>query len=203
MVVLGECDVRRAARHWVRDEVFPFFAEIGDVYGMSFMAQARLATDGPTVFTQIVTLVSELRVEQADPDTKGDLFEHGLRQIKQAGELDEFRTPRYIIRAVVEQVDPRIGETVYDPAAGTAGFLIPALSISVSRIRRRTGARQRNSRAKPSSVASGTASTGGQWRKLQTATFYRDDVDAKMSASPRWTSLCAAFPTRAFYGATY
>jgi hypothetical protein len=39
-----------------------------------------------------VTLVNELRLEQADPDTKGDLFEHVLRQIKHAGELGQFRT---------------------------------------------------------------------------------------------------------------
>ena len=93
---------------------------------MSFMAQARLAIDEPTVLTQVVTLVNELRLEQADPDTKGDLFEHVLRQIKQAGELGQFRTPRHIIRAIVDLVDPKIGETVYDPAAGTAGFLVAA-----------------------------------------------------------------------------
>ena len=49
-----------------------------------------------------------------------------LRQIKQAGELGQFRTPRHIIRAIVEMIDPKIGETVYDPAAGTAGFLVAA-----------------------------------------------------------------------------
>jgi type I restriction enzyme M protein len=81
---------------FVRDEVFPFFATVGDAFGMSFMAQARLSIDEPTVLTQIVTLVNELRLEQADPDTKGDLFEHVLRQIKQAGELGQFRTPRHI-----------------------------------------------------------------------------------------------------------
>ena len=111
---------------WVRDEVFPFFAALGDEYGMSFMAQARLAIDEPTVLAQVVSLVNELRLEHADPDTKGDLFEHVLRQIKQAGELGQFRTPRHIIRAIVALVDPRIGETVYDPAAGTAGFLVAA-----------------------------------------------------------------------------
>ena len=62
----------------------------------------------------------------ADADTKGDLFEHVLKQIKQAGELGQFRTPRHIIRAIVEIIDPKIGETVYDPAAGTAGFLVAA-----------------------------------------------------------------------------
>ena len=78
------------------------------------------------MLTQVVTLVNELRLEQADPDTKGDLFEHVLRQIKQAGELGQFRTPRHIIRAIVDLVDPKIGEMVYDPAAGTAGFLVAA-----------------------------------------------------------------------------
>src|SRR6476469_2420951 len=111
---------------WVRDEVFPFFAALGDEYGMSFIAQARLAIDEPTVLAQVVSLVNELRLDRADPDTKGELFEHVLRQIKQAGELGQFRTPRHIIRAIVELVDPKIGETVYDPAAGTAGFLVAA-----------------------------------------------------------------------------
>ena len=73
-----------------------------------------------------MTLVNELRLEHADPDSKGDLFEHVLRQISQAGELGQFRTPRHIIRAIVDLVDPRNGETVYDPAAGTAGFLVAA-----------------------------------------------------------------------------
>ena len=74
----------------------------------------------------MVNLVDGLRLDQADSDTKGDLFEHVLRQIKQAGELGQFRTPRHIIRAIVEMIDPKVGETIYDPAAGTAGFLVAA-----------------------------------------------------------------------------
>jgi type I restriction enzyme M protein len=165
---------------FVRDEVFPFFAAIGDAFGMSFMAQARLAIDEPTVLTQIVTLVNQLRLEQADPDTKGDLFEHVLRQIKQAGELGQFRTPRHIIRAIVDLVDPKIGETVYDPAAGTAGFLVAAYEHI----------RLANSTANARNVAElegknfergyGDRLSQAQWRKLQTATFYGNDVDPKM-----------------------
>jgi type I restriction enzyme M protein len=165
---------------WVRDEVFPFFAEIGDVHGMSFMAQARLAIDEPTVLTQIVTLVNELRLEQADPDTKGDLFEHVLRQIKQAGELGQFRTPRHIIRAIVNLIDPRIGETVYDPAAGTAGFLVAAYE----RIRLANSSPQGRERAefegKIFERGYGDRLSDGLWRRLRTATFYGNDVDAKM-----------------------
>ncbi len=165
---------------WVRDEVFPFFAEIGDAYGMSFMAQARLAVDEPTVLTQIVSLVNELRLEQADPDTKGDLFEHVLRQIKQAGELGQFRTPRHIIRAIVELVDPRIGETVYDPAAGTAGFLVAAYEHIRLANSSPQGRETAEFEGKTFERGFGDRLNQGQWRKLQTATFYGNDVDGKM-----------------------
>jgi type I restriction enzyme M protein len=165
---------------FVRDEVFPFFASIGDAFGMSFVAQARLVIDEPTVLTQIVTLVNELRLEQADPDTKGDLFEHVLRQIKHAGELGQFRTPRHIIRAIVELVDPKIGETVYDPAAGTAGFLVAAyehIRLANSSANGRVVA---DLEGKTFERGFGDRLNAAQWRKLQTATFYGNDVDPKM-----------------------
>lgn len=111
---------------FVRDEVFPFFADMAGSSATNFMHGARLVIDEPTVLTQVVTLVDGLRLDRADADTKGDLFEHVLKQIKQAGELGQFRTPRHIIRAIVEIIDPKIGETIYDPAAGTAGFLVAA-----------------------------------------------------------------------------
>src|SRR3989344_225994 len=71
---------------FVRDEVFPFHAEVAGRSAVNFMDGARLAIDEPTVLTQVVNLVDELRLDQADADTKGDLFEHVLKQIKQAGE---------------------------------------------------------------------------------------------------------------------
>ena len=112
----GEALVR-----WLRDEVFAFYANVAERSAMNFMDGARLGIDEPTVLTQVIDLIDQLRLDQADADTKGDLFEHVLRQIKQAGELGQFRTPRHVIRAIVRMMDPRIGETIYDPAAGTAG----------------------------------------------------------------------------------
>ena len=165
---------------WVRDEVFPFFAGIGDQYGMSFMAQARLVIDEPTVLTQVVTLVNELRLEQADPDFKGDLFEHVLRQIKQAGELGQFRTPRHIIRAIVDLVDPKIGETVYDPAAGTAGFLVAAYEHIRLANSSANGREAVQFEGKTFERGVGDKLNQTQWRQLQTATFYGNDVDPKM-----------------------
>jgi type I restriction enzyme M protein len=165
---------------WVRDEVFPFFAGVGDQYGMSFMAQARLVIDEPTVLTQVVTLVNELRLEQADPDSKGDLFEHVLRQIKQAGELGQFRTPRHIIRAIVDLVDPKIGETVYDPAAGTAGFLVAAYEHIRLSNSSTNGREAVQFEGKTFERGVGDKLNQVHWRQLQTATFYGNDVDPKM-----------------------
>ena len=112
--------------NWVREEVFAFHAELAAGGVTDFMDGARLTIDEPTVLTQVVSQLNDLHLDRVDADTKGDLFEHVLRQIRQAGELGQFRTPRHVIRALVRLVDPRIGETIYDPAAGTAGFLVGA-----------------------------------------------------------------------------
>ncbi|WP_153163723.1 class I SAM-dependent DNA methyltransferase [Zoogloea sp. 1C4] len=171
----GEALVR-----FVRDEVFPFFAELGQRTAHNFMDGARLTIDEPTVFTQVVSLVDGLRLDQSDADTKGDLFEHVLRQIRQAGELGQFRTPRHIIRAIVEMIDPQLGETIYDPAAGTAGFLVAAYNhlrlahSSPAAIHEDEvdGKRQRR--------GYGDRLSGPEVARLQTGTFYGNDVDPKM-----------------------
>lgn len=171
----GEALVR-----FVRDEVFAFFAEMGESAAHNFMHGARLSIDEPTVLTQVVNLVDGLRLDQSDSDTKGDLFEHVLRQIKQAGELGQFRTPRHIIRAIVAMVDPKVGETIYDPAVGTAGFLVAAYN------------HMRLAHSSPSAVVEaeqdgkvqrrglGDKLSKAQVSALQTATFFGNDVDPKM-----------------------
>lgn len=144
------------------------------------MDGARLGIDEPTVLTQIIGLIDNLRLDQADADTKGDLFEYVLKQIKQAGELGQFRTPRHIIRAIVEMVDPKIGETIYDPAAGTAGFLVAAYNHI------------RLANSSPNAIEEvdmdGKAVKRGWGDKLNSSqnsllggnTFYGNDVDPKM-----------------------
>jgi type I restriction enzyme M protein len=174
-VLSGENLVRFA-----RDEVFPFYTDIAGEAATNFMARARLGIDDPTVLTQVVHLVDNLRLDEADADSKGDLFEYVLKQIRQAGELGQFRTPRHIIRAIVQMVDPKIGETVYDPAAGTAGFLVAAydhirlansseyaiqeVEIDGKRMRRGYGDRLSQT----------------MHDMLATSTFFGNDVDARM-----------------------
>jgi len=165
---------------FVRDEVFPFYSEISEAAAHDFMRGARLGIDDPTVLTQVVRLVGELRLDQADADTKGDLFEHVLRQMKQAGELGQFRTPRHVIRTIVEMIDPRVGETIYDPAAGTAGFLVAAYN------------HMRLAHSSPGTIVEaeldgkihrrglGDLLTEEQQAVIQRGTFFGNDVDPKM-----------------------
>ena len=171
----GEALVR-----FLRDEVFAFFAEMGEAAAHNFMDGARLAIIDPTVLTQVVNLVDGLRLDAADSDTKGDLFEHVLRQIRQAGELGQFRTPRHVIRAIVEILDPKVGETIYDPAAGTAGFLVAAYN-HIRLINSSPNAIQEvELDGKMQKRGLGDQLSAAQTAALQSATFYGNDVDPKM-----------------------
>ncbi len=165
---------------FLRDEVFPFFADVADGSAVNFMHGARLVIDEPTVLTQVVTLVDGLRLDRSDADTKGDLFEHVLRQIKQAGELGQFRTPRHIIRAIVEIIDPKIGETIYDPAAGTAGFLVAAYNHIRLASSSPGGIQHVEFDGKMQTRGLGDQLSAAQMSVLQSKTFFGNDVDPKM-----------------------
>jgi len=165
---------------FVRDEVFPFFIEVAERSAFNFMNGARLSIDEPTVLTQVVNLVDGLHLDQADADTKGDLFEHVLRQIKQAGELGQFRTPRHVIRAIVDMLDPKIGETIYDPAAGTAGFLAAAFNHIRLANSSPSGIHEDEAEGKLQKRGIGDKLSAAQVSVLQNSTFYGNDVDPKM-----------------------
>jgi type I restriction enzyme M protein len=165
---------------FVRDEVFPFFTEVADRSAVNFMHGARLVIDEPTVLAQVVTLVDGLHLDRSDADTKGDLFEHVLKQIKQAGELGQFRTPRHVIRAIVEIVDPKIGEAIYDPAAGTAGFLAAAYNHIRLANSSPGGIQIVEVDGKQQTRGLGDKLSAAQVSALQNRTFFGNDVDPKM-----------------------
>jgi len=166
--------------NWVREEVFPFHAELAAGGVTDFMDGARLVIDEPTVLTQVVSQLSDLRLDRVDADTKGDLFEHVLRQIRKAGELGQFRTPRHVIRALVRLVDPRIGETIYDPAAGTAGFLAAAWDHIRLANSSPDGIEEVKADGKTVQRGLGDMLSRGAVKQLREATFYGADVDPQM-----------------------
>ena len=165
---------------FVREEVFPFYAEITFETANDFLRDARLVIDEPVVLKQVLTLIDQLRLDAADSDTKGDLFEHILGQIKQAGELGQFRTPRHIIRIIVEMVNPQIGETIYDAAAGTAGFLVAAYNHIRLQHSSNYGIEEVEVDGKTTKRGVGDKLSKKEHGVLRTQTFYGNDVDGTM-----------------------
>ena len=166
--------------NWVREEVFPFHAELAANGVTDFMDGARLVIDEPTVLTQVVSQLNDLHLDRVDADTKGDLFEHVLRQIRQAGELGQFRTPRHVIRVLVSLVDPRLGETVYDPAAGTAGFLVGAWDHIRLTNSSAAGIEEIDAEGKRVRRGLGDRLNRDAAQRLRESTFYGADVDPQM-----------------------
>src|SRR5439155_19366904 len=77
----------------------------------------------------VVNKVNEVNFASSDDiHTMAHLYESMLREMRDAaGDSGEFYTPRPIIRFIVQQVNPKLGEIVLDPACGTGGFLVEAL----------------------------------------------------------------------------
>ena len=76
----------------------------------------------------VVNKVNEIHFTSQDEiHTLGHLYESMLREMRDAaGDSGEFYTPRPVVKFIVTAVDPKLGETVLDPAAGTGGFLVEA-----------------------------------------------------------------------------
>lgn len=108
----------------VRDLVFPHFKTVameGAKYG-EYMKDAQLMIQKPSLLVSAVNMVDALPLTEGD--TKGDLYEYLLSKLTTAGINGQFRTPRHIIRLMIEMLDPKPTETVADPASGTGGFLV-------------------------------------------------------------------------------
>ena len=86
------------------------------------MKDARFTIPTPALLTKVVDLLDKVPME--DRDTKGDVYEYMLGKIATAGQNGQFRTPRHIIRLMVELTAPQSGDFICDPACGTAGFLV-------------------------------------------------------------------------------
>ena len=115
----------------VRDGVFPFIKSLGqkgeaDGEGGStyshHMKDALFMMPTARVLANVVDQLDG--IDMADSDTKGDLYEYMLGKIATAGQNGQFRTPRHIIRLMVDMTAPTPKDVICDPACGTAGFLV-------------------------------------------------------------------------------
>ena len=106
-------------------DVFSFIKNLngpGDSAYSRFMQNAVFSIPSAKNLTRIVTGVDELPTK--DRDTMGDVYEYVLGKMAASGTNGQFRTPRHIIRMMVELMQPTLQDTICDPAMGSAGFIV-------------------------------------------------------------------------------
>jgi len=110
----------------VANKVFPFIKKLNGDSSSSFskyMGDAMFQIPTPLMLQKIVNGIDELELEG---DIKGDLYEYLLSKLSTSGTNGQFRTPRHIIKMMVELMKPTPSDIIIDPACGTSGFLIGA-----------------------------------------------------------------------------
>ena len=108
----------------IQNRVFNWLKNIAGEMGQEQMRDAVFIIPSPNLLEIAVGIIDDLFIPSRNQDTLGDIYEYLLSEIAEAGKNGQFRTPRHIIRAMIELVDPRLGEKIADPACGTGGFLV-------------------------------------------------------------------------------
>lgn len=116
----------------IQEWVFPFIKNLhsdkNSAYS-KYMDDAIFKLPTPLLLSKVVDSLDEiytLMAEVKDVDIRGDVYEYLLSKISQSGLNGQFRTPRHIIRMMVELMEPTAEEIICDPACGTSGFLVTA-----------------------------------------------------------------------------
>ncbi len=116
----------------VQENVFPFIKNLhsdkNSAYS-KYMDDAIFKLPTPLVLDKVVTALDEIYAVMSSlqsSDVRGDVYEYLLSKIAQSGLNGQFRTPRHIIRMMVELMDPTADDIICDPACGTSGFLVSA-----------------------------------------------------------------------------
>jgi type I restriction enzyme M protein len=128
--------------------------------------------DRPTL-RSVIQVINDMDLgEHEGMDLKGDMYEYLLSKLSTSGTNGQFRTPRHIINLIVDLVDPQAGETIADPACGTAGFLISAFNY----IKRQNTSKSELNRGR----LTGDELSSTQWKFTENKAFTGYDNDANM-----------------------
>ena len=138
----GKLDINKALTgddliDFVNDKLFPYFQSFKDKASGPNTIEYKIAeifgelknriTSGYTL-RELIDRVDELRFRsQTEKHELSQIYEEKIKRMGNAGRNGgEYYTPRPLIRTIIKVVDPKIGETIYDPACGSAGFLCEA-----------------------------------------------------------------------------
>ena len=165
----------------VRDKVFPFLRSLGgeDSLYSKYMQDAVFTIPTASLLIEAVKIINGMHIKEQNRDTKGDIYEYLLSELKTAGKNGQFRTPRHIIKMMVELTAPKIGDIICDPACGTAGFLVAAYehilktNTSPEFIKKDGQGNEYNFK--------GDKLNEKQWGLIRETTFYGFDFDQTMT----------------------
>lgn len=116
----------------IQEWVFPFIKNLHadkDSAYSKYMDDAIFKIPTPLVLDKVVTSLDgiyDMMKNSDGADVRGDVYEYLLNKIAQSGLNGQFRTPRHIIKMMVEMLSPKPDDTICDPACGTSGFLVAA-----------------------------------------------------------------------------
>ena len=115
---------------YIRDTVWKRLqTEFGEIFNNQFAIQTA------SNLKSIVERISTINLTSIDSDIKGDAFEYFLKSVTNGvKDLGEYFTPRHIVKMILRILQPRYGETIYDPFCGTGGFLLEAFKYLSSKI---------------------------------------------------------------------
>ncbi len=130
---------------YVQQYVFPFIKELDqeDASFTKHMANAVFIIPKPSLLKEAIDTIDTIYLEmekdanekgQDFQDIQGDVYEMLLSEIAAAGKNGQFRTPRHIIKLLVELVDPQLGHRIADPASSTGGFLLGAYQYMITQL---------------------------------------------------------------------
>ena len=109
----------------IQNNVFPFIKQIGDGRNTAFSRYMKNAVFLIPTADVLVAVVDHIdSMDLNNKDIMGDVYEYLLGKIASAGENGQFRTPRHIIKMIVELMQPKLSDLILDPAMGSAGFLV-------------------------------------------------------------------------------
>jgi len=114
----------------VKDFVFPFMKSLSggkDTAFARYMKDSIFMIPTPRILVKVIDGLDAL--DMTDKDSMGDVYEYLLNKIASSGENGQFRTPRHIIDMMVQLMQPKIADTICDPAMGSAGFIASSASF--------------------------------------------------------------------------
>lgn len=110
----------------MQSNVFAWMRNIASQSGHEHMKDAVFMIQSINLLNKAIEIIDSLFIPSRNQDTFGDIYEYLLSEIALAGKNGQFRTPRHIIRMMIELINPQVNEHIADPSCGTAGFLVNA-----------------------------------------------------------------------------